>query len=177
MQKKSPMAFHSTDPRVARLRSGATEYEAEGGRRGSRWPISCQLRFAGVRYARDGVQNPAAGRLQAPIIITFHMPANPDLISMPFTMVSKSGLRHLPGKLTVADSSAWVVSAARSAAYAGRALCSKADTESVRYRRDNQLACILRQSTGEVSRFLLSVGGWRPRRRDDVTRCDSRASG
>jgi len=90
---------------VAALRQALDEHAAEGGVAGR-----------GARYARnhevlvDGME--AMGfrcllprELQAPIIVTFHMPADPHFVFTDFyERLSEKGFLIYPGKLTVADS-------------------------------------------------------------------------
>ncbi|MDH3387266.1 MAG: 2-aminoethylphosphonate--pyruvate transaminase [Gammaproteobacteria bacterium] len=82
-----------------------SEFEEEGGvaGRGGRYRENCDLLVAGMRNM--GFKTLLPDELQAPIIITFHMPTNPEFDFDAFY----DGLKQLgyviyPGKLTVADS-------------------------------------------------------------------------
>jgi len=82
-----------------------TEFEQEGGvaGRGGRYRENCDRLVAGMRDL--GFKTLLPDELQAPIIITFHMPTNPEFDFAAFY----DGLKHqgyviYPGKLTVADS-------------------------------------------------------------------------
>jgi len=81
------------------------EHEAEGGvaGRGGRYRNNCRILVEGMR--KLGFETLLPDRLQAPIIITFHMPADPKFVFQPFyDKLSTRGFVIYPGKLTVADS-------------------------------------------------------------------------
>ena len=81
------------------------EHEAEGGvaGRGARYRNNCRILVEGMR--RLGFETLLPDRLQAPIIITFHMPADPRFIFETFyDKLRERGFVIYPGKLTVADS-------------------------------------------------------------------------
>jgi len=82
-----------------------TEYEAEGGvaGRGGRYRANCDLLVSGMREM--GFKTLLPDTLQAPIIITFHMPTNPEFdFDAFYDGLKNQGYVIYPGKLTVADS-------------------------------------------------------------------------
>jgi len=81
------------------------EHEAEGGvaGRGQRYRNNCRILVEGMR--RLGFETLLPDRLQAPIIVTFHMPADPRFVFESFyDKLRERGFVIYPGKLTVADS-------------------------------------------------------------------------
>jgi 2-aminoethylphosphonate-pyruvate transaminase len=81
------------------------EHEAEGGvaGRGRRYRENCRILIQGMR--RLGFETLLPDRLQAPIIVTFHMPADPRFVFETFyDRLREHGFVIYPGKLTVADS-------------------------------------------------------------------------
>jgi 2-aminoethylphosphonate-pyruvate transaminase len=81
------------------------EFEAEGGQpgRGQRYAENCRVLIEGMR--RMGFRTLLPDDLQAPIIVTFHMPENPKFVFQTFYDALKDrGYVIYPGKLTVADS-------------------------------------------------------------------------
>lgn len=81
------------------------EFEAEGGvaGRGRRYRENCDLLIDGMRAL--GFKTLLPDELQAPIIITFHMPTNPQFDFAAFyDGLKERGYVIYPGKLTVADS-------------------------------------------------------------------------
>src|SRR6266446_1946689 len=81
------------------------EHEAEGGvaGRGGRYRNNCCILVEGMR--KLGFETLLPDRLQAPIIVTFHMPADPKFIFQTFyDRLRERGFVIYPGKLTVADS-------------------------------------------------------------------------
>ncbi len=81
------------------------EFQAEGGQpgRGGRYSENCRILIEGMRELGFAPLLPA--ELQAPIIITFHMPKNPKFVFQTFYDALKDrGYVIYPGKLTVADS-------------------------------------------------------------------------
>ena len=81
------------------------EHEAEGGiaGRGQRYRSNCRILVEGMR--RLGFETLLPDRLQAPIIVTFHMPADPRFVFETFyDKLRERGFVIYPGKLTVADS-------------------------------------------------------------------------
>jgi 2-aminoethylphosphonate-pyruvate transaminase len=81
------------------------EHEAEGGvaGRGGRYRNNCRVLVEGMR--KLGFETLLPDRLQAPIIVTFHMPADPKFVFETFyDKLRERGFVIYPGKLTVADS-------------------------------------------------------------------------
>ncbi len=81
------------------------EFEAEGGvaGRGARYRENCRTLVAGMRAM--GFRTLLPDALQAPIIVTFHMPADPRFDFAAFyDRLRERGYVIYPGKLTVADS-------------------------------------------------------------------------
>jgi len=80
-------------------------FEAEGGvaGRGARYAENCRILIDGMRAL--GFATLLPDRLQAPIIVTFHMPADPRFDFQAFyDRLSARGYVIYPGKLTVAES-------------------------------------------------------------------------
>ncbi len=81
------------------------EHEEEGGvdGRGRRYRRNCRILVDGMRALGFVTLLPDA--LQAPIIVTFHMPADPAFDFKTFyDKLNQRGYIIYPGKLTVADS-------------------------------------------------------------------------
>ena len=81
------------------------EFDEEGGvaGRGGRYRENCDLLVAGMREM--GFKTLLPDDLQAPIIITFHMPKNPEFdFNAFYDGLKDQGYVIYPGKLTVADS-------------------------------------------------------------------------
>lgn len=81
------------------------EFDQEGGvaGRGGRYRNNCDLLVNGMREL--GFKTLLPDRLQAPIIITFHMPSNPEFdFDKFYDGLKQQGYVIYPGKLTVADS-------------------------------------------------------------------------
>jgi 2-aminoethylphosphonate-pyruvate transaminase len=81
------------------------EHRAEGGvaGRGQRYRNNCRILVDGMRAM--GFETLLPTQLQAPIIVTFHMPADPAFDFQRFyDRLSQRGYVIYPGKLTVADS-------------------------------------------------------------------------
>src|SRR5215469_13224143 len=81
------------------------EHAAEGGiaGRGARYANNCRILVEGMR--RLGFETLLPDRLQAPIIVTFYMPADPAFVFDSFyDKLRQRGFVIYPGKLTVADS-------------------------------------------------------------------------
>ena len=82
-----------------------TEFFEEGGQsgRGDRYRENCKALVDGMRDL--GFKTLLPDHLQAPIIITFHMPTNENFVFQTFYDGLKDrGYVIYPGKLTVADS-------------------------------------------------------------------------
>ncbi len=81
------------------------EFEAEGGvaGRGARYRENCRTLVAGMRAM--GFRTLLPDALQAPIIVTFHMPADTRFdFAVFYDRLRERGYVIYPGKLTVADS-------------------------------------------------------------------------
>lgn len=81
------------------------EFKAEGGvaGRGKRYSENCRILIDGMRAL--GFEPLLPDRLQAPIIVTFHMPADRNFVFQTFyDKLKDRGYVIYPGKLTVADS-------------------------------------------------------------------------
>ena len=87
------------------FREALAEHEAEGGveGRGARYRENCRILVDGMR--RLGFQTLLPDELQAPIIVTFHMPADSRFRFEDFyDRMRQRGYVIYPGKLTVAES-------------------------------------------------------------------------
>jgi 2-aminoethylphosphonate-pyruvate transaminase len=105
MQKNRQWRFTPPTHVLLAFDQALTEYEAEGGveGRGGRYRANCDLLVAGMREM--GFKTLLPDELQAPIIITFHMPANPEFdFNAFYDGLKNQGYVIYPGKLTVADS-------------------------------------------------------------------------
>jgi 2-aminoethylphosphonate-pyruvate transaminase len=105
MQKNRQWRFTPPTHVLLAFDQALTEYEAEGGveGRGGRYRANCDLLVAGMREM--GFRTLLPDELQAPIIITFHMPANPEFdFNAFYDGLKDQGYVIYPGKLTVADS-------------------------------------------------------------------------
>jgi len=81
------------------------EFLEEGGQpgRGKRYEENCRILIDGMREL--GFEPLLPESLQAPIIVTFHMPKNPKFVFQKFyDALKERGYVIYPGKLTVADS-------------------------------------------------------------------------
>jgi 2-aminoethylphosphonate-pyruvate transaminase len=81
------------------------EFDEEGGvaGRGGRYADNCRILVDGMREM--GFRTLLPADLQAPIIVTFHMPADPKFDFQKFyDRLREQGYVIYPGKLTVADS-------------------------------------------------------------------------
>jgi 2-aminoethylphosphonate-pyruvate transaminase len=90
---------------VAALHQAIEEHAAEGGvvGRGRRYADNCRILVDGMRAL--GFKTLLPDALQAPIIVTFHMPADPHFQFQAFyDRLKDRGYVIYPGKLTVADS-------------------------------------------------------------------------
>ena len=90
---------------IAALHQAIEEHRAEGGvkGRGARYAGNCRLLIDGM--AKLGFEPLLAPELQAPIIVTFHMPAHPAFrFQVFYDGLKDRGYVIYPGKLTVADS-------------------------------------------------------------------------
>jgi len=81
------------------------EFETEGGvaGRGGRYRENCRILVDGLRAL--GFETLLPDAVQAPIIVTVHMPADPQFLFQTFyDRMNERGFVIYPGKLTVADS-------------------------------------------------------------------------
>ena len=90
---------------IVALHQAIQEFDAEGGvaGRGGRYRENAKVLIDGMRAL--GFETLLPDRLQAPIIVTFHMPRDPkfDFASF-YDQLKDRGYVIYPGKLTVADS-------------------------------------------------------------------------
>lgn len=90
---------------IVALSQAIDEFMAEGGvsGRGRRYAENCRALVDGMRA--QGFETLLPDRLQAPIIVTFRMPADPRFVFQDFyDRLKARGYVIYPGKLTVADS-------------------------------------------------------------------------
>jgi 2-aminoethylphosphonate-pyruvate transaminase len=90
---------------VAALDQALAEHEAEGGvaGRGTRYRANCRILVEGMRAL--GFETLLPDDLQAPIIVTFRMPADPRFVFDHFyDRLREEGYLIYPGKLTAAPS-------------------------------------------------------------------------
>jgi 2-aminoethylphosphonate-pyruvate transaminase len=90
---------------IVAFHQALTEFQAEGGQpgRGARYAENAKVLIDGMRTL--GFQTLLPDMLQAPIIVTFHMPKHPKFVFQTFYDALKDrGFVIYPGKLTVADS-------------------------------------------------------------------------
>jgi 2-aminoethylphosphonate-pyruvate transaminase len=105
MEKNGQWRFTPPTHVVAALDRALDEHAAEGGvaGRGARYRSNCRILVEGLR--RLGFETLLPDRLQAPIIVTFRMPADPSFRFETFyDGLRRRGYVIYPGKLTVADS-------------------------------------------------------------------------
>lgn len=90
---------------LASFHQALAEHKAEGGvaGRGGRYRDNCRILVDGMRAL--GFETLLPDAIQAPIIVTFHMPAAPNFQFQTFyDRLKDRGFVIYPGKLTVADS-------------------------------------------------------------------------
>ena len=105
MEKTGQWRFTPPIHVIVSLNKAIEEYLAEGGvaGRGGRYSNNCRILVDGMRAL--GFRTLLPDELQAPIIITFHMPADPKFVFQTFyDQLKERGYVIYPGKLTVADS-------------------------------------------------------------------------
>jgi 2-aminoethylphosphonate-pyruvate transaminase len=105
MEKTSQWRFTPPIHVIAAFDKALEQFEAEGGvaGRGGRYAANRRILVEGMR--RMGFRTLLPDALQAPIIVTFHMPADPAFVFQTFYDALKDrGYIIYPGKLTVADS-------------------------------------------------------------------------
>jgi 2-aminoethylphosphonate-pyruvate transaminase len=105
MERTGQWRFTPPTHVVAALDQALAEHESEGGvaGRGARYRANCRILVEGMR--RLGFETLLPDDLQAPIIVTFRMPADPRFAFDDFyDRLREKGYVIYPGKLTVAPS-------------------------------------------------------------------------
>jgi 2-aminoethylphosphonate-pyruvate transaminase len=105
LEKTSQYRFTPPIHCIVAFDQALTEHEQEGGvaGRGGRYRNNHKILVEGMRAL--GFETLLPDRLQAPIIVTFHMPTDPNFVFEKFYDGLKDrGFVIYPGKLTVADS-------------------------------------------------------------------------
>ena len=105
MEKNGQWRFTPPTHCILALDQALKEFDAEGGvaGRGGRYRDNCAILVKGLRAM--GFRTLLPDALQAPIIVTVHMPADPRFDFETFyNRLSAAGYVIYPGKLTVADS-------------------------------------------------------------------------
>ena len=105
MEKNGQWRFTPPAHCILAFDQALTEFEAEGGvaGRGGRYRENCRILVEGMRAL--GFQTLLPDALQAPIIVTFHMPGDPNFHFETFyESLRAQGYVIYPGKLTVAES-------------------------------------------------------------------------
>jgi len=105
MEKNAQWRFTPPIQVIVAFEQALREHEAEGGvaGRGARYRSNCRILVEGMRAL--GFETLLPDHLQAPIIVTFRMPADPRFRFEAFyDRLREKGYVIYPGKLTVADS-------------------------------------------------------------------------
>ncbi len=105
MEKTKQWRFTPPTHVIAAFDQALMEHEAEGGvaGRGGRYARNCRVLVDGMRAM--GFRTLLPDALQAPIIVTFHIPRDPNFVFETFyDKLRDKGYVIYPGKLTVADS-------------------------------------------------------------------------
>lgn len=105
MQKTKQWRFTPPTHVLLAFVQAIKEYEEEGSvaGRGNRYQNNCDLLISGMR--KMGFKTLLPDHLQAPIIVTFHMPTNPEFdFDAFYDGLRNQGYVIYPGKLTVANS-------------------------------------------------------------------------
>lgn len=105
MERNGQWRFTPPTHCLLALNQALDEFDAEGGvsGRGARYAANCALLTAGMREL--GFRPLLPESLQAPIIVTFHTPADPKFhFERFYDSLRRRGYVIYPGKLTVADS-------------------------------------------------------------------------
>jgi 2-aminoethylphosphonate-pyruvate transaminase len=105
LEKTNQYRFTPPTHVIVAFHQALDEFDAEGGvaGRGGRYRNNCRILLDGMRAL--GFKPLLPDTLQAPIIVTFHMPPNPRFVFTQFYDNLKArGFVIYPGKLTVADS-------------------------------------------------------------------------
>ena len=105
MEKNAQWRFTPPTHVIVAFDQALREHKEEGGvaGRGARYRRNCKILVDGMREL--GFETLLPDELQAPIIVTFHMPADPAFVFQTFyDYLGERGFVIYPGKLTVADS-------------------------------------------------------------------------
>jgi 2-aminoethylphosphonate-pyruvate transaminase len=105
MEKTGQWRFTPPTHVLAALDQALVEHAAEGGTagRGARYAKNCRILVGGLRAL--GFETLLPDALQAPIIVTVRMPADPKFnFETLYDRLARRGYVIYPGKLTVADS-------------------------------------------------------------------------
>jgi 2-aminoethylphosphonate-pyruvate transaminase len=105
MEKNGQWRFTPPVHVILAMDQALKEHEQEGGveGRGARYRQNCRILVEGMRAL--GFETLLPDRLQAPIIVTFLMPADPSFVfAIFYDRLRAKGYVIYPGKLTVADS-------------------------------------------------------------------------
>ena len=105
MEKNCQWRFTPPVHVILAMDQALKEHEQEGGveGRGARYRQNCRILVEGMRAL--GFETLLPDRLQAPIIVTFLMPADPSFVfAIFYDRLRAKGYVIYPGKLTVADS-------------------------------------------------------------------------
>ena len=105
MEKNGQWRFTPTTHVIVALDAALDQFDAEGGvgGRNARYAGNCRILVAGMREM--GFETLLADAVQAPIIVTFRMPADPRFDFQTFyESLGRHGYVIYPGKLTVAES-------------------------------------------------------------------------
>jgi len=105
MEKNGQWRFTPPTHVIAAFHQALLEHAEEGGvtGRGARYRRNCELLVNGMREM--GFRTLLPDALQAPIIVTFHMPSDPAFdFTRFYDALAARGFVIYPGKLTVADS-------------------------------------------------------------------------
>jgi 2-aminoethylphosphonate-pyruvate transaminase len=105
MEKNGQWRFTPPVHVILAMDQALKEHEQEGGveGRGARYRQNCRILAEGMRAL--GFETLLPDRLQAPIIVTFLMPADPSFVfAIFYDRLRAKGYVIYPGKLTVADS-------------------------------------------------------------------------
>jgi 2-aminoethylphosphonate-pyruvate transaminase len=105
MEKNAQWRFTPPIHVIVAFDQALKEHEAEGGvaGRGARYRRNCKTLIDGMRSL--GFETLLPDAIQAPIIVTFHMPADPKFkFDLFYDKLRERGYVIYPGKLTVADS-------------------------------------------------------------------------
>lgn len=105
MEKNAQWRFTPPTHVILALKQALDELDAEGGvvGRGARYQKNCDILVKGMTGL--GFKPLLKPEFQAPIILTFHLPADPDFDFQEFyDFLRNNGFVIYPGKLTIADS-------------------------------------------------------------------------